>query len=169
MEEGFVLKKSLDFPPYVGDVAVGWDAFGQPGAYGYSKFNGNKFIDNVHSGQYSQEITFDFVDATAGIYRTVEVIAGHRYTIEAWAKHTWSVSPVELALGVDLGGGTNFQAPNVQWFPWDAQGDEVWLRTAVTVQATGSTMTIFLRGHHPMAERGGATIFDDVRVHDHGP
>ena len=46
-----------------------------------------KNIDNVYSGERSQEITFDFVSAEAGIYKWAQTIPGHRYQIEAWGKH----------------------------------------------------------------------------------
>jgi hypothetical protein len=123
----------------------------------------------VHSGQRSQEITFDFISAKAGIYRHAKTIPGHRYRIEAWGKHIRSESPVELSLGVDLTGGEDWQAASVTWHAGQETGEDVWVRTEVTVQATGETLTIFLRGRHPRAVQGGATLFDDVRVVDLGP
>jgi hypothetical protein len=58
---------------------------------------------NVRSGERSQEITFDFIQAEAGILRRAKTIPGHRYQIEAWGKHVRSQSQVELSLGVDEG------------------------------------------------------------------
>jgi hypothetical protein len=69
-----------------------------------------KNLDNVHSGERSQEVTFDFISAEVGIYRQTEMFPGHRYRIEAWGKHVRSQSPVELSLGVDLSGGEDWQA-----------------------------------------------------------
>jgi len=150
-------------------VATGWAAFVAPGTPASSCLNENKNAVNVHSGQRSQEITFDFISAEAGIYRRAEAIPGHRYRVEAWGKHVRSQSPVELFLGVDLTGGEDWQAVSVSWYPWDEMEEEVWVHTQVTVQASGSAITIFLRGRHPVAVQGGATLFDDVHVVDMEP
>jgi hypothetical protein len=128
-----------------------------------------KNIDNVRSGERSQEITFDFVSTEAGIWRNAQTIPGHHYQIEAWGKHVRSASPVELALGVDLTGGGDWQASSVTWYPWNETGEDVWAYTQVTVRASGETLTVFLKGYHPFAVQGGATLFDDVRVVDLGP
>jgi hypothetical protein len=85
-----------------------------------------KNIANVHRGQRSQELTFDFTATTAGIYRTVSVTPGHRYAISAWGKHIRSASPVELALGIDPSGGQDHQAASVQRFPWDEAAEDAW-------------------------------------------
>jgi hypothetical protein len=125
-----------------------------------------KNIDNVRSGERSQEITFDFVSAEAGISKGAQTIPGHHYEIGAWGKHVRSQSPVELSLGVDLSGGEDWQAASVVWYPWNETGEDVWVYTQVTVRASGETLTVFLKGYHPFAVQGGATLFDDVRVVD---
>ena len=127
-----------------------------------------KNLDNVHSGERSQEITFDFVSTEAGIAKQAQTMPGHRYQIEAWGKHVQSESPVELSLGVDLTGGGDWQAATVTWHPWDETGESVWVHTQVTVRASGASLTVFLKGYHPYAVQGGATLFDDVRVEDLG-
>ncbi len=170
MEEGFVPGSS----PLGEDcggwaVAAGWNAFVTPGNPASSCLNENKNTANVRSGQRSQELTFDFTATTAGIYRSVSVTPGHRYTISAWGKHIQSASPVELALGIDLSGGQDHQAASVQWFPWREVAENAWVHTEETVIATGPSMTIFLKAHHPQPAQGGATLFDDVRVVDLGP
>jgi len=150
-------------------VAVGWQAFLSPGNPASSCLNENKHLVNVQSGQRSQEITFDFISAQAGIFRQAKTIPGHRYQIEAWGKHVRSQSPVELTLGVDLDGGQDWQADSVTWNPWDETEEEVWVHTQVTVRATGEMLTLFLKGYHPFAAQGGATMFDNVRIVDLGP
>jgi hypothetical protein len=168
MEAGFVAGFSPlgeDCPGWA--VAVGWQAFVAPGLPASSCLNENKNLDNVRSGQRSQEITFDFISAEAGIYRRAVTIPGHRYRIEAWGKHIRSESPVELFLGVDL--GEDWQAGTVTWYPWDEKQEDAWVHTQVTVRAQGDSMTLFLKGYHPLAVQGGATLFDDVRVIDLGP
>ena len=127
-----------------------------------------KNLDNVYSGERSQEITFDFISAEAGITKRAQTIPGHRYQIEAWGKHVRSQSPVELTLGVDLTAGEDWQAASVTWHPWNETGEDVWVHTRVTVRASGESITIFLKGYHPFAAQGGATLFDDVRVEDLG-
>jgi uncharacterized protein (DUF2164 family) len=117
-----------------------------------------KNMDNVKRGQRSQEITFDFISAEAGIHRHAQVIPGHRYRIESWGKHVRSASPVELSLGVGLSSGEDWQAASVEWHPWDETGQDVWVHTQVNVRASGETLTIFLKGYHPFAEQGGATL-----------
>jgi hypothetical protein len=150
-------------------VAAGWSIFQAPGNPASSCFNENKNLDNVHGGQRSQEITFDFISSEAGIYRRAQTVPGHRYRIEAWGKHIRSASPVELSLGVDLGGGEDWRAASVSWVPWDEVQEDAWVRTQVTVRATNEALTLFLKGFHPVALQGGATLFDDVRVLDLGP
>jgi hypothetical protein len=170
MEAGFVAGVSPlgeDCPGWA--VAAGWEPFLALGTPASSCLNENKNPANVKSGQRSQEITFDFISAEAGIFRQAQTIPGHRYQIRAWGKHVRSQSPVELSLGVDLNGGEDWQAASVTWTPWEEAGEDVWTRTQVTVRATGETLTVFLKGYHPFAVQGGATLFDDVGVVDLGP
>jgi hypothetical protein len=151
------------------NVAVGWRGFVAPGIPASSCLNENKNPANVRSGQRSQEMTFDFLSDEAGIYRQAQTIPGHRYQIEAWGKHVRSASPVVLSLGVDLSGAEDWQAPSVTWHDWDELGEDTWVHTRVTVRGRGHALTIFLKGYHPSPVRGGATLFDDVRVMDLGP
>jgi hypothetical protein len=104
-----------------------------------------------------------------GSTSTPKTIPGHRYQIEAWGKHVRSQSPVELSLGVDLTGAEDWQAPSVTWHAWGETGEDIWVHTQFTVRASGESMTLFLKGYHPFAVQGGATLFDDVRVVDLGP
>jgi hypothetical protein len=145
-------------------VAAGWTAFVEKGQYGSSCLNENLYRPNVFSGGKSQEITFDFIAANSGVYRTTPTKAGHRYSITAIAKHDHSLAPVEMALGLDLTGGTDWQAQTVQWFAWDESAEDTWVSTEETITATGDSMTIFIKGVHPMADQGGKTVIDNVSV-----
>jgi hypothetical protein len=170
MEAGFVPGSSPleeDCPGWA--VAAGWRGFVARGTPASSCLNENKNMDNVYSGDRSQEVTFDFIQAEAGIYRRAQTIPGHRYRIEAWGKHVRSDSPVELSLGVDLSGGEDWQGASVTWHPWKETAEDVWLHGQITVEAGGEALTVFLKGRHPAAVQGGATLFDDVRVIDLGP
>jgi hypothetical protein len=149
-------------------VASGWTAFVEDGQYGSSCMNENLYAPNVRSGAKSQEITFDFISANSGIFRAIPTQVGHRYTITAYAKHDHSISPVEMALGIDLTGGTAWTGETVQWFAWDESAEDTWAATEETVTATNEVMTIFIKGYHPMADQGGKTVIDDVSVVDQG-
>ncbi|HRV90635.1 MAG TPA: hypothetical protein P5526_00565 [Anaerolineae bacterium] len=150
-------------------VAGGWNAFVENGPFGSSCLNENLYQPNVYSGAASQEITFDFIAANSGVYRTISTTPGHRYTIVAYAKHDRSAAPVEMFLGVDYGGGTAWDAETVEWFPWDEGAEDTWTATEETVTATGERLTIFIRGFHPMADQGGKTVIDNVSVLHLGP
>jgi hypothetical protein len=170
MEAGFVPGSSPlgeDCPGWA--VAVGWLAFVAPGTPASSCLNENKNTANIRRGERSQELTFDFISAEAGISKPAQTIPAHRYQIEAWGKHVRSQSPVELSLGVDLSGGEDWRATSVMWHPWDETEEDVWVRIQVVVRASGETLTVFLKAYHPLAMQGGATLFDDVRVIDLGP
>jgi hypothetical protein len=150
-------------------VASGWSAFVEQGQYGSSCFNENLYKPNVFSGAKSQEITFDFIAANSGVFRVIPTQPGHRYQITAYAKHDRSIAPVQIFLGVDLTGGTAWDAGTVEWFPWNEGAEDAWTATEETVTARGTTMTLFIRGYHPMADQGGKTVFDNVSVTDLGP
>jgi hypothetical protein len=166
-ENGFFARAS-GFEGRVDYVGNEWDYFRHRGQFGQPTFNENKNPVNVRRGVRSQEIAFESSDGDAGIFRTIDVIPNHRYLISAWGIHYPSPTPIELDLGVDLTGGVDSRARTIQWNPWLAQGEAKWLHTQVTVTATGAKMTIYLRATHRTAAPGGATLFDDVQVHDLG-
>jgi hypothetical protein len=125
--------------------------------------NENLYQPNVMTGLKSQEMTFDFISANSGIFRTIPTKVGHRYQIIAHAKHDRSIAPVQMTLGIDLTGGTAWNAETVQWFLWDGSAEDTWVPTEEIVTATGESMTIFIKGFHPMADQGGKTVIDNVR------
>jgi len=174
LEEGFYQSPS-PHEGFVAFVANGW----QPLSKVYDpaappRLNENKYLPNVHSGERSQEISFDWRSGEAGIWRTFEVVPGHRYVIEAWARYVPSESGLGLYLGVDPGGGNNYEAGSVTWHPWRDMTPNQWAATQETVRATAGQMTVFLRAVHPLApdggnKPGGNTMFDNVSVTDVGP
>jgi hypothetical protein len=149
-------------------VALGWTPFVERGEYGSSCLNENLYAPNVFSGLKSQELTFDFIAANSGVYRTIPTKVGHRYSLVAYAKHDHSLVPVQMYLGVDLTGGTVWNGETVEWFAWDSEVEDAWVPSEAIVTATGESMTIFIRGHHPVAEQGGKTVIDNVSVTDLG-
>ncbi len=173
MEEGFYSWPS-PYENFGGFVANGWASFinayePESDPITAPRLNENRNPVNVYSGQHSQEISFDYRLGEIGIWRTVTVTPNHRYTLEAWGKYTASPGGLQLDLGIDLTGDTNFEAATVTWYPWRNLEPDRWLATQETVVAGGNAMTIFLRAVHPVAEPGGNTVFDNVSLTDLGP
>lgn len=152
-----------------GRLAVGWQGFTTRDQFGSSCLNRTTYGANVHIGEAAQEITFAFVGNEAGISKVASTTPSHQYTIEAFAKPEFSPSPLEIFLGVDLTGQTNWQADSITWYPWRENGQDIWLKTQETVVATGESLTVFIRGHHPLPEGGGALRIDSVSLFDKGP
>lgn len=150
-------------------LANGWSAFTTRDQYGSSCLNQTTWQDNVYTGQSAQEITFAYVGNQAGIFKSVPTTAGHQYTIEAYMRRESSPAKVEVTLGLDLSGGTNWQAETVQWFPWNQDFENQWSRTEETVTANGEVLTIFIKGFHPYPEPGGALRIDSISIVDKGP
>ncbi|MCO5244680.1 MAG: hypothetical protein M9927_12790 [Anaerolineae bacterium] len=174
MEEGFYPWPS----PYEGFTAFvgnGWQPFEKVyEASGPPRLNENKHGPNIHSGNRSQEISFDWRSGETGLYRVAETIPGHLFTVEAWAKYVPSESGLQLYLGIDPTGGEGFEAPSVVWFPWRDMTPDQWISTQESVRAQGDRTTIFLRAVHPLGaggghKPGGNTMFDDVSLVDLGP
>lgn len=169
-EAGFIPSPNPFGEPCAGSgLANGWGAFTTEDQYGSSCMNQTTWKDNVYTGVNAQEITFAYVGNQAGIFKSAQTIPGHRYTIEAYVRREPSPAPVQVSLGVDLTGGTNWQAETVQWFPWDAEAENQWTRTEETLTATGQSLTLFIKGFHPYPEPGGALRIDAISVVDIGP
>ncbi len=150
-------------------LAVGWNAFTSQDQFGSSCMNQTVWKDNVYTGESAQEITFAYVGVQAGVFRSAPTTPGHRYTIEAHMRREFSPAKVDVFLGVDPTGGTDWQAESVQWFPWNEDLDNAWSRTEATVTASGENMTIFIKGSHPYPEPGGTLRLDSISVVDNGP
>jgi hypothetical protein len=150
-------------------LANGWTAFTTRDQYGSSCMNQTVWEGNVYTGESAQEITFAYVGTQAGIFRPVPTIPGHQYQVSAYMRREFSPAKVEVALGIDLTGGVNWQAETVQWFPWREDVDDAWGKTEETVAATGETMTIFIKGFHPYPEPGGTLRLDSISITDLGP
>ncbi len=150
-------------------LATGWTAFTTRDQFGSSCFNKTVWKDNVNSGESAQEITFAYVGVQAGIFRSTPATSGHRYTVTAFMKREFSPAKLEMALGLDPGGGTDWQAPSVQWFPWAEDKDDAWAKTEATITAAGENLTIFIKGSHPYPEPGGTLRLDSISISDLGP
>ena len=150
-------------------LANGWSAFTTRDQYGSSCMNQTTWKGNVYSGESAQEITFAYVGNQAGIFKSVPTIPGHQYTVTAFMRREFSPAKVEMALGLDPTGGTDWQAESVMWFPWREDIDDAWAKTEETMVATGETITIFIKGSHPYPEPGGALRLDAISIADLGP
>ncbi|MDM8531739.1 hypothetical protein QUF63_11245 [Anaerolineales bacterium HSG25] len=151
-----------------GGLAIGWGAFTTRDQFGSSCFNRTTFGANVYMNESAQELTFAFVGNEAGIFKNTPTIPGHQYTVEAFLRREFSPSQVQVMLGVDLTGGTNWQAESVEWYPWLENLDDAWARTEQTVTATGDSLTVFIKGHHPEPVGDGALRLDNISVVDKG-
>lgn len=150
-------------------LANGWNAFTTRDQFGSSCFNQTVWQGNVNSGQSAQEITFAYVGVQAGIFKSAPSTPGHRYSVSAFMKREFSPAKLELALGLDPTGGADWQAPSVQWFPWDEDKDDAWAKTEETITAAAESMTIFIKGSHPYPEPGGTLRLDSISIVDLGP
>lgn len=150
-------------------LANGWTAFTTRDQFGSSCFNQTVWKGNVNSGESAQEITFAYVGVQAGIFKSVPTTPGHRYSVSAFMKREFSPAKLEMALGLDPGGGSDWQAPDVQWFPWDEDKDDAWAKTEETITAAGESLTIFIKGSHPYPEPGGTLRLDSISITDLGP
>ena len=149
-------------------VAIGWKGFTSRGQYGSACLYLNDFGPNVFSGRYSQQVTFDFVDAHAGLYRAIDTQPGHTYQVTARIRHVHTLPPMQFHFGVDLSGGADWQAESVQWTPWSEFKEDEWITHTQTFTAAGPQTTLFIKGFHDTASQGGATYIDAVEVIDQG-
>lgn len=175
-EAGFVLwSNPFDEPCGGGALGAGWQGFVTEGQFGSSCLNENKYGPNVQSGERSQEITFESIDAVAGLWRSFATTPGQRYRVSAWGIWHESPSPVVLELGLDAGGGQDWAAASVAWSAWGDPSPGAWHEHSLEFTAAAASATLFLRGSHPVAPtadpsplRGGATLFDNVQVTELG-
>jgi hypothetical protein len=150
-------------------LANGWSAFTTRDQFGSSCFNQTVWKGNVNSGESAQEITYAYVGVQSGIFKSIPTTPGHRYGVVAFMKPEFSPAQLEVALGLDVGGGVDWQAPGVQWFPWKENNADGWNRTEETVTAGAESMTIFIKGSHPYPEPGGTLRLDSISIADLGP
>jgi hypothetical protein len=145
-------------------LAVGWTAFVEAGAFGSSCFNENLYAPNVFSGL---KVSRDHVRFYCRqLRRCIAHSRLHPGIVIVWWLRPNTIeapAPVQLFLGVEINGATlTGRLRSVVWFPWDDPAEDSWVATEVTVSATADSMTIFIRGYHPLAEQGGKTVVDTM-------
>lgn len=149
-------------------VAVGWQGFTSRGQYGSSCLYLNEYGPNVFSGKSSQQVTFDFSDSQAGIFRTFDSKPGHKYQVTARLRHVHTFPAMQFYFGYDLSGGANWEGAEVAWAPWAEFAEDAWITHQQTITATGEKITVYIKGVHSTAAQGGATYIDAVEVIDLG-
>jgi hypothetical protein len=150
-------------------LAVGWNAFTTRDQFGSSCFNQTTWRANVYSGESAQEITFAFIGNEAGIFKSTPTKLSHRYKVAAYVRREPSPAKVQVWLGIDGTGNTDWQADTVVWFPWDDETEDQWTKTEALVTATREAMTVYIRGRHPEPVGGGALRIDSITIVDLGP
>jgi len=152
-------------------VGTGWASFssgGYPAAF-------DVVSDQVHAGSRAQRVRSlqpTSNDKYAGIHQVVATQAGQTYTVSTWSRTHFAggIAWDHIArLGIDLAGGSNFEAPSVQWHEFDSAKD-LWHPLERRVTATGTSMTIYLQAWRKWASGGDSfTWFDDVQLIGSGP
>jgi PKD repeat protein len=147
-------------------VGQGWYSFSSSG-YGptYAVVS-----DPVYDGSAAQQVVSPQPSTSnqyAGVYQVVATESGSDYAVRAWNRTHFAGGSAwdHIArLGIDLSGGTDYQASSVEWYEFDSAKD-TWHQLELNVTATSSAMTIFLQSWHKWASGGEAyTWFDHVAV-----
>ena len=147
-------------------VGTGWTSFSSAGyAAGF-----NVVSDQVHGGSFAQRVRSpqpSSNDRYAGVYQVVGTVPGQQYTVRAWNRTLFSGGNAwdyVARLGIDLAGGTNFEAASVSRSEFDS-AKNVWLVLERSVTATSGSMTIFLEAWRKWPAGGDSYAwFDDVQV-----
>lgn len=157
------------FPP------MGWNGWGDDNPDGTVKAGqfGPDSLFYPHEGLFGVGKTTNWgVTTSAGCYQQVDVQAGKRYDCQVWiftptSGGTFSPTPGQMRLGVDPSGGTNRNAPSVQWTPW-ASSQAAWQRIGRTgsaaVVAVGARLTLFLEYRQLVARSWNGMYFDAASV-----
>jgi PKD repeat protein len=126
--------------------------------------------DEAHGGALAQEIMAPqpgSTDQYAGIYQDVATVPDIEYTVRAWNRTHFPGGHAYdhiARLGIDLTGGTDFQAASVDWYEFDS-AKNTWHLLEIRVTATGSSLTIFLQSWRKWTSGGYClTWFDDLEV-----
>ena len=141
-------------------VATGWTPFSTDGAI--ISFEAETWEPAIENGDFAQRITIaksTQQDAYAGIYQTVNVVAGESYSLTLYGQIRTPFGDVEksnygyrLQYAIDWTGGTNWQAiPGYEWIelPWDEQlidGENLFfLDYGTEVIPPNNKLTLFVR------------------------
>jgi len=165
-----------DYKPFDNDaerlVADGWTPWNVSRNAGESswvnvkpQYQPSEAQGRVHGGQRSQELLTFYAIFTGGVYQKVNVTPGTplRFStqINVWSTNlddparSEQPSRVSVQVGIDPTGGTDASSAAVVWGSSQTFYDE-FRELAVTAQAAGQTVTVFVRA-----------IFLDPQRHNH--
>jgi len=142
---------------FVNGVCPGWSSWT---AAGSGTITFGRASVNKYAGSYSQY--WNRADTAAfdgGVYQTVSVTPGKTYAISGWMKRQSTLAGTSMKIGYDLSGGTSGTAASVVYTDITGGTDNVWVPYTANATATGSTMTIFLRGGHTGTTGGTNSYF----------
>jgi hypothetical protein len=156
--------------PFSGGVANGWSAWHRETArtddcaipyYFRPRWNLEFNADYIFAGGTSQYIGNNWDTWSAGVYQTVAATPGttYRFTFRAIGRTTSEPDPapsenyvqMNVRAGIDPGGGTAWNGPNVVWGPAGSPHDQ-WQQFSVEATATGNQITVFTSAN--MAREG---------------
>ncbi len=128
----------------------------------------------VHSGSQSVMYWTQYQSYTAGLYQTVEVPnnARVRFTIYGRAignsesPDATSSSPdavTQMRIGIDPTGGTDWNAPTVQWSDFQSPMDD-FVEFSLEATAQGSQVTVFTYSHPQYCVARNDTYWDNASL-----
>ena len=130
------------------------------------------FMNRVHSGESAQQYFTFWSSHTAGIWQKVNVPNGVnlRFTIygQAWSTHdddpvSNTPTAVNMKIGIDPTGGTNWASPDVVWSaaqnPYDA-----YFPFSVDARSRSSVITVFTYSYQNEPRKHNDIYWDDASL-----
>jgi len=149
---------------FTAGVGNGWTKFATVSTLVHGSASVNK-VDGSFSQYWSRS---DAAAMDGGVYQVISVTPGGSYALSAQMKRQCTLTGTTMRVGYDLTGGTNPAAASVVYTEITG-ADNVWNAFSTNVTATGSTMTIFLRGGHTGTTGGTNAYFYADAVSAVGP
>jgi hypothetical protein len=125
----------------------------------------------VHSGGRAVSYTIHWRTFQAGFYQQADVTSGATYRASAWG-HMWSTDdpetttsafPVQMRVGIDPTGGTDWTSSNIQWSPM-ADARDTYREMSVEATATANRVTVFLYAHPTYCVYQSDAYWDDASL-----
>lgn len=140
---------------FTSGVGNGWTKFQVTNTIVFGQASVNKY-DGSYSQYWARSDTAAF---DGGVYQRVAVAPGVTYNIAAFMKRQSTLAGTSMRVGYDLSGGTSATAASVVYTDITGGTDNVWNGYSASVTATGSFITIFLRGGHTGTTGGTNSYF----------
>jgi alkaline phosphatase len=123
-----------------------------------STFTGSPSV-SPYNGTECQRVMMDANYEEGGLYQRFSSTVGVHYQVSAWMLTRKGSTHAEARLGVDPSGATS-PGVNTAWST-RMTGDSGWVQKTMTVTATGSWVTVFLHGKHPLKDTAQCSVFFD--------